>query len=390
MLARAAHGRRPDNPSRDARRRRRHLAASSSRPSAPARPTRSRATSRAPTPSPTGTAPAIRSSWRRPARRSSGTYYLRANNRGGGAHVANCGYIVAPRRAAAAWRGRCAAHSLEAAKNRVSGPCSSTSSSPRTSGRSGSGSTADLPSWGACRAFSCHPARGAVDALVMHRAALAGPRIPGRYSYSHLQPFGRADVSIRAGKQMGFQRGLLERIRDRAMDKPAGFWKASSSGLWRPTTTGRPTTMLCLFRTSPVRRRRPDERGAPVPCAAQCPARRGLYHRRRGPGRPTTTTPPPSCGATARRSASRSGAVRWKLLSPDGMPLPHDQSPMAMALKENRPFRGLEAPPSVPTAPACPCWPTRPRCTTRPAIWSAPSTCWSTSPSASGSRSSSR
>jgi len=25
-----------------------------------------------------------------------GTYYLRANNRGGGAHVANCGYAVAP------------------------------------------------------------------------------------------------------------------------------------------------------------------------------------------------------------------------------------------------------------------------------------------------------
>jgi ribosomal protein S18 acetylase RimI-like enzyme len=25
-----------------------------------------------------------------------GTYYLRANNQGGGAHVANCGYIVAP------------------------------------------------------------------------------------------------------------------------------------------------------------------------------------------------------------------------------------------------------------------------------------------------------
>ncbi|MGB8104725.1 MAG: GNAT family N-acetyltransferase, partial [Pseudolabrys sp.] len=24
-----------------------------------------------------------------------GTYYLRANNRGGGAHVANCGYVVA-------------------------------------------------------------------------------------------------------------------------------------------------------------------------------------------------------------------------------------------------------------------------------------------------------
>ena len=25
-----------------------------------------------------------------------GTYYLRANNRGGGAHIANCGYVVAP------------------------------------------------------------------------------------------------------------------------------------------------------------------------------------------------------------------------------------------------------------------------------------------------------
>jgi ribosomal protein S18 acetylase RimI-like enzyme len=28
--------------------------------------------------------------------RVAGTYYLRANNRGGGAHVANCGYVVAP------------------------------------------------------------------------------------------------------------------------------------------------------------------------------------------------------------------------------------------------------------------------------------------------------
>ena len=27
--------------------------------------------------------------------RSSGTYYLRSNSRGGGSHVANCGYIVA-------------------------------------------------------------------------------------------------------------------------------------------------------------------------------------------------------------------------------------------------------------------------------------------------------
>jgi ribosomal protein S18 acetylase RimI-like enzyme len=47
-----------------------------------------------------------------------GTYYLRANQRGGGAHVANCGYIVAP---AAMGRGvarAMAAHSLDEAKNR--------------------------------------------------------------------------------------------------------------------------------------------------------------------------------------------------------------------------------------------------------------------------------
>jgi PAS domain S-box-containing protein len=33
----------------------------------------------------------------------------------------------------------------------------------------------------------------------------------------------------------------------------------------------------------------------------------------------------------------------WKLFWPDGTPLPHDQCPMAVALKENRPVRGLEA-----------------------------------------------
>ena len=33
----------------------------------------------------------------------------------------------------------------------------------------------------------------------------------------------------------------------------------------------------------------------------------------------------------------------WKLFWPDGTPLPHDQCPMAMALKEKRPIRGLEA-----------------------------------------------
>ncbi len=52
------------------------------------------------------------------ARQVVGTYYLRANQRGGGAHVANCGYIVANN----AW-GRGAAramceHSLDTARER--------------------------------------------------------------------------------------------------------------------------------------------------------------------------------------------------------------------------------------------------------------------------------
>jgi PAS domain S-box-containing protein len=33
----------------------------------------------------------------------------------------------------------------------------------------------------------------------------------------------------------------------------------------------------------------------------------------------------------------------WKLYWPDGRPMPHDESPMAIALKENRPVRGVEA-----------------------------------------------
>jgi len=34
--------------------------------------------------------------------------------------------------------------------------------------------------------------------------------------------------------------------------------------------------------------------------------------------------------------------VTWRLYHPDGTPLPHDQCPMAVALKENRPIRGAE------------------------------------------------
>src|SRR5216683_2543860 len=35
--------------------------------------------------------------------------------------------------------------------------------------------------------------------------------------------------------------------------------------------------------------------------------------------------------------------VTWKLFSPDGTPLAHEDGPMAIALKENRPVRNVEA-----------------------------------------------
>jgi len=47
-----------------------------------------------------------------------GTYYLRANNRGGGAHVANCGYVVAPSAMGHGVARAMCSHSIAEAKQR--------------------------------------------------------------------------------------------------------------------------------------------------------------------------------------------------------------------------------------------------------------------------------
>ncbi len=47
-----------------------------------------------------------------------GTYYLRANNRGGGQHVANCGYVVAPGVFGRGVARTMCAHSLDQARAR--------------------------------------------------------------------------------------------------------------------------------------------------------------------------------------------------------------------------------------------------------------------------------
>jgi len=47
-----------------------------------------------------------------------GTYYLRANHRGGGSHVANCGYMTAPKAASRGVGSAMCAHSIERARRR--------------------------------------------------------------------------------------------------------------------------------------------------------------------------------------------------------------------------------------------------------------------------------
>ena len=98
-----------------------------------------------------------------------GSYYLRANNRGGGAHVANCGYIVAPdamRRGVA--RAMCR-HSLDRARERgframqFNFVISSNERAVRLWQSCGFEIVGRLPA-----AFD-HPRLGFVDAFVMYR-----------------------------------------------------------------------------------------------------------------------------------------------------------------------------------------------------------------------------
>ena len=98
-----------------------------------------------------------------------GTYYLRANNRGGGAHVANCGYIVAPDAV-----GRGVARAM----------CEQSMAQARERGFTAmqfnfviSSNTRAVMLWQRCGFEICgmlpgafaHPKHGMVDALVMYR-----------------------------------------------------------------------------------------------------------------------------------------------------------------------------------------------------------------------------
>ena len=98
-----------------------------------------------------------------------GTYYLRANNRGGGAHVANCGYVVAPEAFGRGVAQAMCSHSLGEAKARgftamqFNFVIASNERAVRLWRRMGFSIAGRLPG-----AFQ-HPRLGLVDAYVMLR-----------------------------------------------------------------------------------------------------------------------------------------------------------------------------------------------------------------------------
>ena len=99
-----------------------------------------------------------------------GTYYLRANQQGGGAHVANCGYMTAgPAQGRGVAQAMCE-HSLAEARRRsframqFNFVVSSNERAVRLWQRLGFAIVGRVPG-----AFA-HPQLGFVDALVMHRA----------------------------------------------------------------------------------------------------------------------------------------------------------------------------------------------------------------------------
>ncbi|WP_372421913.1 GNAT family N-acetyltransferase [Salinarimonas chemoclinalis] len=98
-----------------------------------------------------------------------GTYYMRANQRGGGAHVANCGYVTAAEASGRGVARAMAAHSLEEARRRgframqFNFVVSTNVRAVRLWESLGFDVVGRLPG-----AFA-HPTMGEVDALVMYR-----------------------------------------------------------------------------------------------------------------------------------------------------------------------------------------------------------------------------
>jgi ribosomal protein S18 acetylase RimI-like enzyme len=99
-----------------------------------------------------------------------GTYYLRANNRGGGAHVANCGYMTAAGETGRGVARAMCTHSLDEARRRgftgmqFNFVVASNTRAVRLWQSCGFVIVGTLPG------VFMHPRLGPVDAYVMHRA----------------------------------------------------------------------------------------------------------------------------------------------------------------------------------------------------------------------------
>lgn len=108
-----------------------------------------------------------------------GTYYLRANHAGGGAHVANCGYMTSSEATGQGVARAMCVHSLEQARARgframqFNFVVSTNLRAVALWQSCGFGIVGTLP--GAFR----HPEHGEVDALVMHRVLYPLPSAPG-------------------------------------------------------------------------------------------------------------------------------------------------------------------------------------------------------------------
>jgi L-amino acid N-acyltransferase YncA len=98
-----------------------------------------------------------------------GTYYLRANQRGGGAHIGNCGYMTATKASGRGVASAMCAHSLECARShgframQFNFVLSSNLSAIHLWQKFGFATVGRVPD-----AF-LHPSLGYVDALVMYR-----------------------------------------------------------------------------------------------------------------------------------------------------------------------------------------------------------------------------
>ena len=98
-----------------------------------------------------------------------GTYYLRANQSGGGSHVANCGYVTAPASTGRGVARAMCAHSLDRARQRgfaamqFNFVIATNDRAIRLWQSFGFETVGRIP-----KAFR-HPKRGLVDALVMYR-----------------------------------------------------------------------------------------------------------------------------------------------------------------------------------------------------------------------------